>query len=263
MGGVSGTSAGTSTPGHGLEHLVRLVRDTLGDGVLGVCLHGSAVLGGLRPHSDIDLLVVARRSLTADQRRALLDGLLAVSGRDGHRHVELTVVVRSQVRPWRYPPVCDFLYGDWLRDDYERGAVPAPAPCPDLAPLLTMALLGDRSLYGPPPTRLLDPVPHEDLVRGVTEGVPELMGELDGDTRNVLLTLARIWTTLATGTVRSKDAAADWVLARLPREHRPVLERARAVYLGEAEEGWEDLADRVRPAADFLVRAVAEAQAAS
>ncbi|GKQ36546.1 aminoglycoside adenylyltransferase family protein [Streptomyces sp. A012304] len=249
--------------GPGTDHLVALVRRVLGDDdLLGVQLHGSAVLGGLRPHSDLDLLAVARRSLTPRQRRELLAGLLAVSGRDGHRPVELTVVVQSDVRPWRYPPTCDFLYGDWLRADFERGVVPAPAPSPDLAPLLTMTLLGDTPLYGPPPAELLDPVPYDDLVRGITAGVPELMGELAGDTRNVLLTLARVWTTLATGTIRSKDAAADWALARTPARHRPVLERARAVYLGQAEEGWEDLADRVRPAADFLVRAVVEAQGA-
>jgi streptomycin 3"-adenylyltransferase len=242
---------------------VELVRRTLGESVLGVYLHGSAALGGLRPHSDVDVLVVARESLTEDQRRALLAGLLPFSGRDGRRPVELIVVVRADVRPWRYPPVCDFLYGDWLRGDLERGELPAPAPSPDLAPLLTMTLLGDTPLYGPPPADVLDPVPYGDLVRGITSGMPELMADLESDTRNVLLTLARIWTTLATGTVRSKDAAADWVLGRLPEAHRPVLERARAVYLGDAEEGWEDLADRVRPAAEFLVRAVAEAQAGS
>ncbi|CAM5654558.1 aminoglycoside adenylyltransferase family protein [Streptomyces aurantiogriseus] len=243
--------------------LVTLVRGTLGDAVLGVYLHGSAVLGGLRPHSDLDLLVVARQSLTEQQRRALLAALLPLSGRDGHRPVELIVVVQSEIRPWRYPPTCDFLYGDWLRGDFDRGVLPSPAPSPDLAPLLTMTLLGDTPLYGPPPAEVLDPVPYEDLVRGITAGVAELMGDLESDTRNVLLTLARIWTTLATGTVRSKDAAAAWVLARLPQAHRPVLERARAGYTGETEEGWDDLRGRVRPAAEFLVRAVTEARTAS
>ena len=41
------------------------------------------------------------------------------------------------------------------------------------------------------------------------DGVPSLMADLADDTRNVLLTLARIWTTVATGEIRSKDEAAD------------------------------------------------------
>ncbi|GAV39134.1 streptomycin 3''-adenylyltransferase [Streptomyces acidiscabies] len=87
-----------------------LLREVVGEGeLLGVYLHGSAVLGGLRPRSDIDVLGVVRRSLSARQRRVLVDELLALSGQRGYRYVELTVVVQGEVRPWRFPPVCDFL----------------------------------------------------------------------------------------------------------------------------------------------------------
>ncbi|MER5210070.1 aminoglycoside adenylyltransferase domain-containing protein [Streptomyces sp. NPDC002838] len=163
---------------------------------------------------------------------------------------------------------CEFLYGEWLRADFERGLVPAPEPSPDLAPLLTMVLNGDAPLYGPPPADVLDPVPHDDLRRAIVAGVPQLMDELHSDTRNVLLTLARIWTTLATGTIRSKDAAADWVLPRMPDEHRPVLAHARAVYLGDEQEhwdwdwDWDELRTAVRPCADFLLRAIGGQSAA-
>ncbi|MDQ0749328.1 putative nucleotidyltransferase [Streptomyces africanus] len=242
--------------GPATDHLVQLLRTTLGDSLLGIYLHGSATLGGLRPHSDIDVLAVVREPATHTQRRVLVEELLKVSGVDGRRHVELIVVVQDDVRPWRYPPTCDFLYGDWLREDYERGVTPAPEPSPDLAPLLTMVLRADAPLHGPPPADLLDPVPHDDLRRAIVAGVPELMADLDSDTRNVLLTLARIWTTLTTGTIRSKDAAAAWALDRLPAGHRPALARARSVYLGEEAERWDDLAPG--PCAEFLTRVITE-----
>ena len=65
-----------------------------------------------------------------------------------------------------------------------------------------------------------------------------------------MLTFARVWTMLATGEIRSKDTAADWALARLPSEHRAVLEHARQLYLNctYPEESWSDaLRSRVRP----------------
>jgi streptomycin 3"-adenylyltransferase len=237
--------------------IVRLVERVLAADVIGVYLHGSCVLGGLRPASDLDVLVVTRRPTDDERRRALLAGLLPISGsRNDARPVELTVVVRSAVRPWRYPPACDFLYGEWLRAEYEAGNVPRPAPMPDLAPLLTMALAGDHPLTGPPLAQVLDPVPHTDVVRAGLEGIPGLLDDLDGDTRNVLLTLARIWTTLATGRIASKDAAADWAFDRLPPEHRPVLDHAKRLYLTcrYAEESWsEELRARVRPHADHVL----------
>nr|WP_235787147.1 aminoglycoside adenylyltransferase family protein [Streptomyces mutabilis] len=224
--------------------------------MLGVYAHGSATLGGLRPHSDLDLLVVVRNPTTHARRAALTEELLTVSQGAGRRPVELLVVVHGDIRPWRYPPRRDYLYGEWLRAAHERGHVPGPEDDPDLAPLLTMVLRADTPLHGPPPAALLDPVPHTDLRRAIVAGLPELTAELEPDTRNVLLTLARIWSTLVTGGIRSKDAAADWALARLPAGYREPLAHARAVYLGhEHDEHWDE---GVRPCADHMVRAIRE-----
>ncbi|MER6501688.1 aminoglycoside adenylyltransferase family protein [Streptomyces sp. NPDC001455] len=242
-----------------LEQTVGLVRDVMGSELLGTYLHGSAVLGGLAPASDLDVLAVTRRSLEEPKRRALVESLLEISGlTPSVRPVELTVVVQSEVRPWRFPPTGDFLYGEWLRDEFQTGGSPRPGPLPDLALVLTVALAGDHPLTGPPPAELLDPVPYTDLVRASVGGIPELLADLDDDTRNVLLTLARAWTTLATGEIKTKDAAADWAMAHLPPEHRPVLEHARNLYLTchYQDEVWsEELKAQVRPhVADVLTR---------
>jgi streptomycin 3"-adenylyltransferase len=235
-----------------LDDIVELVRAVLGEDALGAYLHGSTALDQLRPHSDLDVLVLSRRPTTTRDKRALIKRLLRLSGRGDPsgdaRPIELTIVVESEIRPWRYPPRLDFLYGDWMRAEFERGELtPWETPNPDLAPVVTMVRSANRTLFGPPPAEVFDSVPSENLNRAIVDGIPGLLDELDSDTTNVVLTLARIWTTLATGTIRSKDAAADWVLHRLPEEHRPVLDRARAVYLGEEEDRWADLQGRLRP----------------
>ncbi|MGW0732454.1 aminoglycoside adenylyltransferase family protein [Streptomyces sp. NPDC002851] len=240
-----------------LEQTVALVRDVLAPELLGIYLHGSAVLGGLKPASDLDILAVTRRSLDDRKRHALLKGLLEVSGLTATvRPVELTVVVQSEVCPWRFPPTGDFLYGEWLRAELQTSGPPHPSPMPDLALVLTMTLAGDHPLTGPPPAELLGPVPHVDLVRASVAGIAELLDDLADDTRNVLLTLARAWTTLATGEIQSKDAAADWALAQLPPEHRPVLEHARDLYLNcpYADETWSnELKAQIRPHVDEIL----------
>jgi streptomycin 3"-adenylyltransferase len=93
-------------------------------------------------------------------------------------------------------------------------------------------------------------------------GVDGLLAELEPDTRNALLTLARIWSTVATGVIRSKDAAAEWALPRLPEEHRLPLESARASYLGDAEERWDALRPQVRALADHVVAEIGRLVAA-
>jgi streptomycin 3"-adenylyltransferase len=237
-----------------LDRVIEIVQDVLGDDVAGAYLFGSAVLGALRPESDLDVLVVARRPVALREKERLVKRLLEISGRETPagrwRRVEVTVVSEQEIRPWRYPPRMDFQYGDWLRGAF-ASCDPGPwqaRECSDLASLVTMTLLADTTLVGPPPADLLDPVPHADLLEATAGDLDGIVAGLeDDDTRNVILTLARIWRTTATGEIVSKDAAADWALERLPEEHRTVLARARAVYLGDEEERWDDLEPQLRP----------------
>jgi streptomycin 3"-adenylyltransferase len=254
----------TGAGGPQLDAVVAAVRATLGDALIGVLLHGSAVTGGLKPRSDLDVLVVVARATTLDERGALVARLLAISDRDGlpgfERPLELTVVVQGDVRPWRYPPPMDFQYGEWRRAELEAGDLAPEKPLnPDVAILITAVLGASVPLVGPPATDLFDRVPPADLRRALTDELPSLLADLATDTRNIVLTLARIWVTAATGEIRSKDAAADWALARLPDEHRPVLARARAIYVGDAPERWDDLGDRLGPFADTIVAEIRRA----
>jgi streptomycin 3"-adenylyltransferase len=201
----------------------------------------------------LDVLAVTDRSLNARDRHALVTGLVAISARrtDGWRPVELTVVAQSELRPWGYPPLADFLYGDWLRTEIPAKGPPQPGYMPNLAIEIPQLLSNGRTVSGPDPSALLDPVPVTDTIRGSLDGIPSLLSDLRDDTRNVLLTLARIWATVATGQVKSKEFAATWALTRLPLEHRPVLEHALHLYLNStyAEEApWRaDLRAQVEP----------------
>jgi streptomycin 3"-adenylyltransferase len=219
--------------------------------IIGLYLYGSAVAGGLRPDSDLDLFVVADRRLTAAQKARIVEGLLPISGRQTRpptwRPLEVTIVAQPEVRPWRYPPRTELQYGEWLRDAFLSGAIePEPVENPDLGVLITMVRQSGRALIGPAATDVLDAVPRADLARAMVDGVPSLLADIAGDTRNVLLTLARIWTTAATGEIRSKDQAADWALSRLPDAQRPPLAWARDLYLrGGYGDRWDEGAVRL------------------
>jgi len=239
-----------------LDAVVRLFGEVMGDAALGAYLFGSAVTSGLRHDSDLDILVVSSRRTTDLERRALIDGLLPNSrsrgDTTGKRHLEVTVVARPDIQPWHYPPPMELQYGDWWRREFESGREPWSSPNPDLAVLLTAARTDGVPLFGPPIVDLVEPVPSDDLGRAMRDVIPDLMADFDGDVRNVLLTLARVWFTLETDAIAAKDVAADWALARLPAGRGDALRRARAGYLGEAEDSWD---------AEAMVAARADADA--
>jgi len=244
---------------HQMDEIVRILRDVLAADLHGIYLFGSAVLGGLRAQSDIDLLAVSLRPATAEQKDQLVGRLLHISGQDRDdlpgRAVELTVVVASEVRPWTYPPRRDLQYGEWLRERFEGGdrELWRPTNDPDLAILVTMARRDGIALPGPPAAEVFEPVPEGDFLEALVAGVPGLLEDLHRDTRNVVLTLARIWSGLVTLDILGKDVAANWALSRLPPEHRPVLAQARNAYLRGEDERWDDQHDVVDAFADEVV----------
>lgn len=254
-----------------LEAQVRAALDVIRDSVVaaeirGAYLYGSAVEAGLKADSDLDLFLVTGRPLDAEEKQRLVDGLMPISSRDSRppqwRPLEVTAVAQPDVSPWRYPPRMDFLYGEWLREEFLAGRIEPARPNPDLGVLITMVRQRGRALIGPPAAQVLDAVPAADLGRAMVDTIPSLLDDLEPDTRNVLLTLARIWTTLATGEIRSKDAAADWVLPHLPEGVRPMLARARDLYRDGGYGVWPDQAT-VRGLAEALVDGIRSSYGAS
>lgn len=234
-----------------------VVRRTFADATDGIYLYGSAVAGGLKPGSDLDVFALLNRRTTEQERRELVERLTPMSSVDarpaGWRPVELTVAATQHLRPWRYPPRVEFQFGEWLRTDFEAGVVPSPHESSDLAVLIADVRLEGRSLYGTPAHELLDAVPARDLACAMRDSLPALVEDLGSDTANVLLTLARMLYTLQTGRFVPKDVAAEWASAHLSEPSRSVLERAGAVYLGDAPDVWPGLQEGARACAAELV----------
>ncbi len=68
-----------------LSEVVGVIERHLEPTLLAVHLYGSAVDGGLKPHSDIDLLVTVTVRLDETTRRALINDLLETSASPGER----------------------------------------------------------------------------------------------------------------------------------------------------------------------------------
>lgn len=187
------------------------LQNHLGCSLLSLHLYGSALIGGLQPLSDIDLL--ATTSAPVPQPLALAVKLLTLSTyppRSGLRPLEVTIV---QQQRWVYPPRREFQFGEWLRDAIIRGHLDPPAFDPDLAILLSQARRHSLPLHGPPVSDLFE-IPHDDLRQALrhTLALWDTPPDWEGDETNVVLTLARVWYTLSTDQFLPKDRAAGWAL---------------------------------------------------
>lgn len=210
----------------------------LGGTLASIHLFGSAVDGGLKPGSDIDLLVCVSERPSDAARHALMLELLTISappGIDGAwRALEVTVVARNEIVPWRYAAQRELQFGEWLRKDLLAGIFEPPAKDHDLAILLTKVRKHSIPLVGAASPQCFDTVPAADFAAALRDTVAQWNAEPDwaGDEQNVVLALARIWYSAETGEIAPKDAAAAWLAERVPEQYRALLVDARAGYLG-------------------------------
>ena len=224
---------------------LQVITELLEGLLVGVYLYGSAVMGGLRVNSDVDILVVTDCSLSEHTRNELAKRLMLISGRPGVpnavRPLEVTVVNQKEVVPWRFPPKIEFMYGEWLRDQFEKGDITGASIDPDLTILLAQLRKNSVNLFGPKAEAVFEPIPKLDIQRAMRDCLPGLIASVKGDERNVILTLARMWLTAATGEIGSKDLAAEWVYPQLPNDLAALLDQARKAYLGDVVDKWDGL----------------------
>jgi len=219
-----------------------IIEDHLASILRAIHLYGSALHGGLKPYSDIDLLVTVNKRPDETTRQALLLDLLKVSAapsKNGNfRALEVTVIVHNEVVPWRYPARRELQFGEWLRKDILAGIFEPAALDTDLAILLTKARDHSIALTGSMAEKLFDPIPQHDFFKSLSNAIKQWKSSQDwaGDERNVILTLARIWYSAVTGKIAPKNVAASWLMKRLPVEHQTILLEAQHAYLGYDED---------------------------
>lgn len=227
-------------------------------------LYGSAIDGGLKPFSDIDLLVTIDSRLDDTTRQAFMRDLLGISVPPGtskiFRSLEVTVVVQNEVLPWRYPVRRELQFGDWLRKDILAGIFESAVIDADLAILLTQARQHNLPLLGPPAEEFFDQVPKADFFRALSDTLKQWESPSDwaGDERNVVLTFARIWYSVVTGKIVPKDVAADWSMELLPIEYQSILSEARQAYLGSGDDHLASQSDQTAESILFMKSQIVE-----
>jgi len=210
--------------------------DTLKNSLEAIYLYGSYVMGGLKPKSDLDLFVIVNQALSPAIKRILIEQLLVLSGEidnnQGKRYLEVTIINQSALSKLVFPLHREFQYGEWLREEYSNGYIPENVKDEDLTILLRKVRLNSIALYGKEAIEVLPIISDTVFKKAILASLPNVIKEIEDDEINVILTLCRMYYSVQTGEVISKDKAVDYILPITPDQFRPLLVQAKAVYLG-------------------------------
>ena len=212
----------TSTTDHQLPPLfdqylttlaVRVAR-ALGDNLVGIYLHGSAVLGGFNPdRSDADVLVVVRHGLTGQDRDELSLQLNSRALPVPAATLEMSVVTLDSVRHPSAAPSYE-MHINTLRGRFADGRGRAD---PDLLLHFPIVRQSGR-LLGPgmPPEEVFPPLPRSLVLAAMATELEEALSSDEATPEYILLNACRNLAYLEEGHFYSKIDGGSWVLGHAP-----------------------------------------------
>lgn len=223
------------------SELLARIQAVLGSRLVGLYLEGSLANGGFDAGSDIDFVAVTETEVTEDEflrLQAAHDDLAALDSPYAHE-LEGSYLSRRAVR--RYDPALT-VFPNIERGPGERLKIVDYGE----AWVTHRWILRERgiTLYGPPPAALVDPVSPADLRHSMQSLKGEWLAPLLADSSKIatqgyqsyiVLTLCRVFYTLDTGAVASKQAAAAWAMEHLDPRWAPLIERALAGRISPAQ----------------------------
>ena len=210
----------------------------LGDNLVGVYLHGSAVMGCFNPEkSDVDLLVVVKEEPTDTVKRAFMDMVVSLNETGPAKGIEMSIVERSVCKPFAYPTpfVLHFskMHLDRYRNNPEDYIAKMKGTDRDLAAHITVIRARGMCLCGAPIDEVFGEVPKQDYMDSLWYDIADAEDDIAEDTMYLTLNLARVLAFLQDGSVLSKKEGGEWGLKNLPEKYHGLLREALSEYRGE------------------------------
>ena len=172
------------------ENFTKECKKILGDNLVGVYLHGSAVMGCFNPEkSDVDLLVVVNEEPTDTVKCAFLDMVVSLNENGPAKGIEMSVVRRGVCKPFVYPTPFELHFSkmhlDWYRSNPEDYIAKMKGTDRDLAAHITVIRARGVCLCGAPIDEVFGEVPKQDYIDSLWHDIAE-------DTMYLTLNLVRV-----------------------------------------------------------------------
>lgn len=216
------------------QESVRILRENL----VGVYLHGSAVMGCFQPKkSDLDFIVVVKEMMSNDVKKAFMEMIVALNAEGPAKGIEMSIVRREVCDPFVYPTPFELHFSvgclGWYLEDPEGFIQKMNGTDKDLAAHFTVIRTRGKCLYGAPIEEVLGEVPQQDYIDSIWYDIENAADEIDENTMYLTLNLARVLAYLKEKKVLSKQEGGEWGIRNLPEKYHGLLREALREYQGE------------------------------
>lgn len=207
----------------------------LGENLVGVYLHGSAVMDCFNPEkSDLDLIIVVKDDPSTAVKRQYMDMVVALNSQAPAKGIELSIVREAVCRPFVYPTpfVLHFsaAHMDWYQSNPAEYAEKMNGTDKDLAAHFTILYHRGKMLCGKEICEVFSEVDPADYFDSICGDIENAVVEITENPMYITLNLCRVLAFRKERLILSKLEGGKWGLANLPPKYADLLSEALTDY---------------------------------
>lgn len=218
-----------------LNNFVENSKTIIGSNLVGIYLHGSAVMGCFNPaKSDVDLIVVVKESLPAQVKRSYMDMVVEANTSAPAKGIEMSIVKAANCNPFVYPTPFDLHFSiahlNWYKENPDDYIMKMNGTDKDLAAHFTIIRARGKCLDGEPIEKVFGQVPKQDYMDSILNDIQDAKKDIAKDTMYLTLNLARVLAYKNSNQILSKKESGEWALENIPEEYATLIQQALQEY---------------------------------
>lgn len=208
----------------------------LGDNLIGIYLHGSAVMGCFNTRkSDVDLLVVVKDEVSKEHKRKFMDMVVALNERAPEKGIEMSIVKEAVCNPFVYPTPFELHFSiahlNWYRSNPEEYVERMKGTDKDLAAHFTIIYHRGKTLLGKEIKEVFSEVSSETYMDSIWSDIAEAKEEIIENPMYMTLNLCRVLAYKRDGLILSKQEGGEWAVKCLKKpEYKALVTAALKEY---------------------------------
>lgn len=218
-----------------INEFVVKTQDILKENLVGVYLHGSAVMGCFNPNkSDLDFIIVVKDKMDNATKRAYMDMVLELDAKGPAKGIEMSIVTKDACKPFVYPTPFELHFSKmhigWYQgnpDDYIQKMNGTDG---DLAAHFTIIGKRGKCLCGQQIEDVFGSVPVSDYMDSIWDDIAEAKDDIVSNSMYIILNLTRVLAYRKESLVLSKKEGGEWGLENLPAKYHPLITGALQEY---------------------------------
>lgn len=218
-----------------LDSLVQQSKNILGDNLVGIYLHGSAVMGCFNDKkSDLDFIVVIKTDISNEIKQQYMDMALELNEQAPAKGIEFSIVRENVCNPFVYPTPFELHFSiahlNWYISEPEDYIEKMKGTDKDLAAHFTIIFHRGKTLFGKEIKEVFAKVGRENYFDSIWCDIENSKEEIIENPMYIILNLCRVLAYRKDNLILSKQEGGNWGLKNTPEEYHNLISDALTEY---------------------------------